>query len=109
MLGNTFDTKQGILMEGTLRLPKAKDSARCGVYIECTHDLGAGLLIVSTGVAELGPMKADGTGFKSEKRVDREMKFGSPAAFRLLLKGSLMEFYLDDILIESFALPAHPV
>ena len=41
-----------------------------------------------------------------EKRVDREMKFTNPARFRLLLKGSLMEFYLDDILIESFALPA---
>jgi len=77
----------------------------CGVFIECTNDLGAGLLIDSTGVAELGPMKADGTGFKSEKRVDREMKFGSPAALRLLVIGSLMEFYLDDILIESFALP----
>ena len=105
LLGNTFDTKQGIIIEGTLRLPKAKDSARCGVYIECTNDLGAGLLIDSTGVAELGPMKADGTGFKAEKPVDREMTFRSPAIFRLLVKGSLMEFYLDDILIESFALP----
>ena len=65
------------------------------------------MLIDSTGVAELGPMKADGTGFKAEKPVDREMTFGSPAAFRLLVKGSLMEFYLDDILIESFALPAN--
>ena len=103
----TFDTKQGIIMEGTLRLPQAKDSARCGVYIECTNDLGAGLLIDSTGVAELGPMNADGTGFTAEKHVDREMTFGSPAAFRLLVRGSLMEFYLDDILIESFALPAN--
>ena len=42
-----------------------------------------------------------------EKRVDREMTFRSPAVFRLLVKGSLMEFYLDDILIESFALPAN--
>lgn len=107
LLGNSFDTKQGIIIEGTLRLPKAKDSPRCGVYIECTNDLGVGVLIDSTGVAELGPMKADGTGFKAEKRVDREMTFGSPAAFRLLVKGSLMEFYLDDILIESFALPAN--
>ena len=124
LLGNSFDTKQGIILEGTLKLPKAKESPRCGVYIECTTDLGVydngvlidstgvtelgvGVLIDSTGVAELGPMKADGTGFKMEKRVDREMTFGSPAAFRLLVKGSLMEFYLDDILIESFALPAN--
>ncbi|HUT25096.1 MAG TPA: hypothetical protein VM492_12195, partial [Sumerlaeia bacterium] len=38
--------------------------------------------------------------------VNREMRFGAPARFRLLLKGSLLEFYLDDILIECFSLPA---
>lgn len=107
LLGNSFDTKQGLIIEGSLRLPKAKESPRCGVYIECTNDLGVGVLIDSTGVAKLGPMKAAGTGFKAEKPVDREMTFGSPASFRLLVRGSLMEFYLDDILIESFALPAN--
>jgi len=35
------------------------------------------------------------------------MTFANPAKFRLLLKGPLMEFYLEDILIESFALPAN--
>jgi hypothetical protein len=40
------------------------------------------------------------------KCVDREMTFANPARFRLLLQGSLMEFYLDDNLVESFALPA---
>lgn len=107
LLGNSFDTKQGLIIEGSLRLPKGKDSPRCGVYLECINNFGAGLLIDSSGVAELGLMNADGTGFKAEKRVDREMTFGSPAAFRLLVQGSLMEFYLDDILIESFALPAN--
>jgi hypothetical protein len=33
------------------------------------------------------------------------MAFGKPAKFRLLLKQSLLEFYLDDILIECFSLP----
>jgi hypothetical protein len=65
-------------------------------------------------VAELGPIKANGGDFEiSErnkrdlKRVDREMTFANPAKFRLLLRGPLMEFYLDDILVESFALPAN--
>jgi hypothetical protein len=52
-------------------------------------------------------MLADGSGFKVEKRVDREMTFGKPAAFRLLLKHSLLEFYLDDVLIECFSLPGN--
>jgi len=37
----------------------------------------------------------------------RSSHLPSLARFRLLLKGTLMEFYLDDILIESFALPAN--
>ena len=68
---------------------------------------------------KLGPIQANGEDFQirelnkrgkkqNPKRVDREMTFANPAKFRLLLKGSLMEFYLDDILIESFALPANP-
>jgi hypothetical protein len=69
-------------------------------------------------VAELGSIQANGEDFQisernkrgkkqNPKRVDREMTFANPARFRLLLKGPLMEFYLDDILIESFALPAN--
>ena len=34
------------------------------------------------------------------------MSFGKPARFRLLLEHSLLEFYLDDILIECFSLPS---
>ena len=106
MLGNSFHVKRGTILEGALRLPEDKDAQRRGVYIECVNNRGSAVLVDSAGVAELGLMQADGTGFKVEKRVDREMKFANPAKFRLLLKGSLMEFYLDDILIESFALPA---
>jgi acyl-CoA thioesterase-1 len=116
MLGQMFDASKGIILEGTLRLPKGKVEQRSGLYIECGNRGGAGVLIDHSGVAELGSIQANGDDFKiSEvnkrgkkqdlKRVDREMTFASPARFRLLLKGPLMEFYLDDILIESFALP----
>ena len=56
------------------------------------------------GVAEFGPMGPDGTGFKAEQRVDRQWQFGPTARFRLLLKGSLLEFYLDDLLVQCFSL-----
>ncbi|NBR49930.1 hypothetical protein EBU02_14020 [bacterium] len=101
-----------------MRLPKGKEEPRSGLYIECGDLGGAGVLIDHSGVAELGPIQANGEDFEisernmrgkkqNPKRVDREMTFANPAKFRLLLKGPLMEFYLDDILIESFALPAN--
>ena len=107
MIENTLDTKRGVILEGMLALPKTEGSLRSGLYIECAKDSGSAILVASDGTAELGPIKADGMGFKAEKRVDREMSFGKPAAFRLLLKGSLLEFYLDDILIECFSLPGN--
>ena len=58
------------------------------------------------GATELGQSAADASGFRLEKRVDREWPFGKTARFRLLLKHSLVEFYLDDILMECYSLPA---
>ena len=118
MLGQVFDTGKGIILEGTLRLPKGEGEPCIGLYIECGNREGAGVLIDHSGVAELGSIQADGKDLKivernkrgkeqNPKRVDRQMTFANPAKFRLLLQGPLMEFYLEDILIESFALPAN--
>ena len=108
MLQNTFDVDKGIILEGTLALPPSKNSKRKGLYVECDSGGGVGILLASDGAAELGTIQADGTGFKAIKGVNREVEFGKPARFRLLLKYSLLEFYLDDILIECFSLPEQP-
>ena len=105
MLDNTFDVEKGLILEGTLVLPKAGDPP-LGLYVEYGKERGSAILIDERGAAQLGPMKADGSGFKAEKKVDREMTFAKSAGFRLLLRHSLLEFYLDDILIECFSLPA---
>lgn len=106
MLEDTFDTDQGVILEGLLPLPDANDAPRSGLYIECGKEHGSAILVAADGTAELGPMRADGSGFEGEKQVNREMSFGNSPAFRLLLRHSLLEFYLDDILIECFSLPA---
>ena len=87
-------------------MPPSQDADRNGLYVECSSDGGVGILLAFNGAAELGTIQADGTSFKAIKGVDREMAFGKPARFRLLLKYSLIEFYLDDILIECFSLSA---
>jgi len=88
MLENSFDTTAGVILEGTLKLPAAKDSKPVGLFI--SHGEGDGMAIVvhAGGVTEFGPMRSDGTGFRAEKRVDREWKFGPAARFRLLLKAA---------------------
>ncbi len=105
MLETLFDPKSGVILEGTIRLPEAESSPSRGLYVEYGQEKGSAILIDSAGRAQLGPLNADGSGFKAEKKVDREMTFAAPAKFRLLLKDALLEFYLDDILIECFSLP----
>ena len=105
MLENLFDIDQGVIIEGTLEIPKDKNESLNGLYIECIENHGSAILVGANGVSELGEIQADGSGFTSEKHVDREMPFGKTAGFRLLLKQSLLEFYLDDIMMECFSLP----
>ena len=82
------------------------DKPHRGDHIEREQDQGSATLVRDNGATELGPMKADGSGFEPEKQADRDISFGKSANFRLLLKNSLLEFYLDDILIECFSLTA---
>jgi hypothetical protein len=104
MLAASFDTSAGLILEGTVKVPLAKDSQPVGLFISQGQDTGAAILVQAGGVTVFGSMRADGTGFQAEQRVDREWKFGTTARFRLLLKGSLLEFYLDDLLMQCFSM-----
>lgn len=106
MLGNAFDVEAGLIMEGSVVMPQPEQTQAVGLYVECGKDQGAAVLIGGNGAVQLGKIGGDGLGFAVEKQVDREMHFGNPVCFRLLLQHSLLEFYLDDILIECFSLPA---
>jgi hypothetical protein len=100
-----FDANRGVVVEGALALPGTAGEPPRGLYLECAGEGGAAILVYANGRAELGPIRADGSGFQAEKTVDRELSYPTPTPFRLLLKHSLLEFYLDDVLIECFSLP----
>jgi len=93
---SAFDTRSGIVLEGKMPVPSV-------LTLECTGGKKAEIRVGTGGVTELGSVT--GGSFKREKRVDRQFPFGETARFRLLLRYSLLEFYLDDILIECFSLP----
>ena len=56
-------------------------------------------------MTRIGPVSADGSGFVCKERTDREASFGAPARFRLLWKGPLLEFYLNDLLMHCYGMP----
>jgi hypothetical protein len=105
MSETAFDASSGLVLEGTLKLPAPGEIKPVGLFLAQDNDTGSAILVHAGSVTEFGPMRADGTGFKAEQRVDREWAFGATLRFRLLLKGSLIEFYLDDLLMQCYSLP----
>ena len=105
LLETEFDARHGLVLDGTLKLPVAKESPPVGLFLAQRDNSGTAILVHAGGITELGSIRPDGTGFKAENRIDREWKFGASVNFRLLLKGSLLEFYLDDVLMQCYSLP----
>jgi len=120
MIEPGFNLRPGLVLEGTLKLPTTKDAKPVGLFLAHGNDSGTAILVRAGGVTEFGAMRADGSRFRisppgptdvfgSGKRVrirgHRDWSFGSTARFRLLLKGSLCEFYLDDLLMQVYSLP----
>jgi hypothetical protein len=105
MLSRKLDAAAGFVLEGKLALPSPLGAPR-GLYVEHGKGAGTAILFDAEGRAQLGPVAADGTGFKPEKTVDREMSFGDMARLRLVVEGVLLEVYLNDVLIECYSLPA---
>ena len=106
LLENRFDAETGLVLEAALPILAADAAKPVGLYVEHGPNSGTALLVRGGGVVEIGPIDSTGTGFKPENRIDRQTPFAATARFRLLLKQSLLEFYLDDVLIQCYSLPA---
>ena len=82
-------------------------AARLGksvALLSLNNHLG-GMTASGLGVTDIGPVGAAGADFLSESRVNREWAFGPTARFRLPLRRDLLEFYLDDLLMQCYSLP----
>ena len=72
LVENVFDVQAGVIVEGKLLLSAAGEQRR-GLYIECDKGRGAAVLLDCDGIASFGTIQADGSDFKAEKTVNREM------------------------------------
>lgn len=106
MLDGELPVDEGVILEGILPIPADANSRAAGLYVETAGSSGTGILVRNGGATEFGSLQVNGSDFQGDLRADREMGFGSTARFRLALKGGLLEFYLDDILMECYSLPS---
>jgi len=107
MLPGALPTDDGIILEGRLELPApAAADEPCGLFIGDAPDEGTAILLASDGSARVGRLSRNGPGFERHIGINREFDFGRAPAFRLVLKRDLLEFYIADILIHCYSLPA---
>lgn len=105
MFGTVFDAAGGVILEGTLALPAAESRSLNGLYVECANGEAVAIVLSSDGTVQVGPIQTDGSGYRPDKKANREVSFRGTVPFRLLLEHSLIQFYLDDILMEGYSLP----
>ena len=104
VLENVFDSRNGLVLEGTMSLPASADARPRGLYLDSGDGKGTAIYVGPGGVSRIGPVSADGSGFVCKERTDREANFGATARFRLLSKGPLLEFYLNDFLMHCYGM-----
>ena len=102
------DTEGGVVVEGQITLPAADlpEADWPGLYIGYDAGQGSYIQVGASAVTHFGLMAADGDRSEREDVMARAWPFGPSVRFRMLLKASVMEFYLDDLLVQSYSLPA---
>ena len=58
-------------------------------------------------MVEYGSLSEEHTRFKMDGAVDRKISLQGSIHFRLIKKGRLTEFYLNDYLMHCYCLPEH--
>ena len=116
-LNHSFNVNQGFVLEGTIRLPSEGEPELPGIYLASGEERPTVLQATAKGTSRIGTVQADGSDFRLREskvvwcgpaEVDREMKYGPTVKFRLLVRKSMIEFYMDDVLFHIRALKYPP-
>jgi hypothetical protein len=107
LLNAPLNVVRGSMLEGTASFRAAGKHRELGLVIESEGGDMTAIRLLSAGAAEVGAIQADGGGFTPLRgqRIDRELPAKPVAQFRRLLRHSLVELYLDDVLLNVFSLP----
>ncbi|MEI6782856.1 MAG: hypothetical protein WCQ21_18265 [Verrucomicrobiota bacterium] len=106
-LDGQFDVLNGVVLEGTVEIQTAGETpGRCGIYIEETTGQGTAVMVGTDGQSQLGALKLEGaTSFEPDDFVEAGITPRREHTFRLLTRQYMLEFYLDDRLIQCYSIP----
>jgi hypothetical protein len=104
-LNTDFAPDRTVILEGVLSLSEDGGSTPTGLYLEGSAEKSAALLVRGNGAVDYGTVGRDEAQFERDGHVDRDLRLDGSARFRLLRKGRMTEFYLNDVLMQCYCLP----
>jgi hypothetical protein len=81
------------------------DEGSIGLYLEHEDAMGTLVRMSAQGVVEIGTLNRATMTFHQEEKVDRQLD-ARDYEVRMLVRGSLLELYLNDVFIQCFSMPA---
>lgn len=100
MLDMKLDLSRTHVVEGTLgEAPQpAADGGKRGIFLDQGNGQGQCLLVARDAV-QFGEIKADGSDLKVLQTSNRDLDLGPTLKFRLVIRGDMMELYVNDYLM----------
>jgi len=106
-LSETMHPDPGFILEGKVRpLPAAGAEVNApgsGVYVEVREGQGIAFLVDRNGRVRIGSFSPKTSMFRIYDIIDRELAAANEFRFRLLIRHSLGEFYLNDYHIHCWS------
>ena len=98
-----LDFTKGVIAEGNIGIPVHPSDKRTGISLDIENKKYL-VNVICGGIVEFDvvPVSMNSEGKRITYRIDREWPFGKTATFRLLARRGMLEFYLDDHLIECW-------
>lgn len=118
LLKRSFDIQRGIILEGSMKIESVnKHSGGIGIFIEEEKEKlhGTAVMAQAGGKTEIGPLKVSflheyvyTSSFGPDDVIDGSIIAGKDNKFRLFLRRTMLEFYINDVLIQCYSLPGIP-
>ena len=103
IMTDQLDITQGVISEGTLRLPNSVDDQPAGLYLYIDSG-GYAVQVNSDGVVEMGLMDLFSDSLEVKHTANREWSFNETVSFRMLVRRGMLEFYMDDHFMECWTM-----
>jgi len=111
LISGTINVTQGVIVELLVNLSSVESYGPAGLFVQTSDGAGFAVVVASAaGAGAIGPIAANGDGFKPLESWDRALGLSASDAvlMRVLLRLDMVEAYFNNVFIATFSPAAFP-